>query len=160
MLDQYNISVIEYLFIKWQTRALGARADRMIALLPVCVCIAGEDQIEKSTQNTRKIVFRHIRSKRLAVRVFRRIMFKARKYFLNQETFEENKHKIFEMITQNIQMYSLVLDALDGIPQKLEEVTEIVKENYEKEFILPLETKRLLDYQERRYFSDEENKID
>lgn len=154
------MSMIEYLFIKWQTRSLGVRADRMIALLPVCVRIAGEENLEKSTQNARKIVFRHIRSKRLAVRVFRRIMFKARKYFLNQETFEENKHKIFEMVTQNIQMYSLILDALDGIPQQLLEVTEIVKENYEKEFMLPMETKRLLDYQERRYFSDEENTID
>lgn len=160
MLEQYNMSVIEYLFVKWQTRSLGVRADRMMALLPICVCIAGEDELETSTKNVYKIIARHIRNKPLPRVVFRRIMFKARKYFLNQEAFEENKHRVFEMITQNIQMFSLVLDAFDGIPQKLEEITEIIKTNYENEFTLPLETKRLLDYQERRYFSDEENKID
>lgn len=154
------MSMIEYWLIKWQTRSLGIKADKMMALLPICVCIAGEEQVEKSTKNTRKIVYRHIRSSRLAKSVFRRIMFKARRYSLNQETFEENKHRVFEMITQNIQMFSLVLDALDGIDERLQEVTEIIKENYESEFILPPETKRLLDYQERRYFSDEENKID
>lgn len=154
------MSVVERLFVKWQTRSLGLRADRMMDLLPVCICIAGEEWLEKSIQNIRRIVFRHIRPKRLAVCVFRRIMMKTRKYFLNQEVFEENKHRVFEVITQNIQMFSLVLDAFDGIPDKLEEVTEIIKDNYEKEFVLSLESKRLLEYQERRYFVDEQNKID
>ncbi|RDU69723.1 hypothetical protein [Helicobacter brantae] len=160
MLEQYDMNMIEYLFIKWQTRSLGTKADKMMALLPVCVCIAGEDKLEVSTKNIYRIIARHIRNKPLPKIVFRRIMFKARKYFLNQELFEENKHKVLEMVVQNIQMFSLILDAFEGIPQKLDEITEIIKEGYETSFTLPTETKRLLDYQERRYFSDEENTID
>ena len=160
MLDQYNMNVVEYLLIKWQTRSLGIKADKMMALLPVCVCIAGEEHLETSTKNVYKIIKRHIRNKPLPKIVFRRIMFRARKYFLNQELFEENKHKVLEMVVQNIQMFSLILDAFEGIPQKLEEITEVIKEGYETSFALPTETKRLLDYQERRYFSDEENSIE
>lgn len=59
------------------------------------------------------------------------------------------------MITQNIQMFSLVLDALEGVERELSRSITIVKKNYEDSFEMPLETKRLLEYQERRYFVDE-----
>ncbi len=155
MLEQYEMGMLEYFFVKWQTRSLGVKLDKMISILPVFVCIGANENLEKSIQNVRKILFSHIRSKRIADMVFKRIMFKAKKYCDNQETFYEVKQKTYEMITQNIQIFSLVLDALDGIDRELGRVCMIVKKNYEEAFDMSAETKRLLEYQERRYFSDE-----
>lgn len=155
MLEAYHLSVLEYALIKWQTRALGSRLDKMIILLPVFVCIGANEDLEKTISNVRKIVFSHIRSRRTALMVFRRIMFKAKKYCDNQEAFYEAKQKVYEMITQNIQIFSLVLDALDGVDRELGRSSMIVKKNYEESFEISLETKRLLEYQERRYFVDE-----
>lgn len=155
MLESYQMGVLEYALIKWQTRALGSRLDKMMIVLPVFVCIGANEDLEKTISNVRKIVFSHIRSRRTALMVFRRIMFKAKKYFDNQEAFQEAKQKVYDMITQNIQMFSLVLDALEGVDRELGRSSMIVKKNYEESFEIPLETKRLLEYQERRYFVDE-----
>lgn len=155
MLEAYQLGVLEYALIKWQTRALGSRLDKMMIVLPVFVCIGANEDLEKTISNVRKIVFSHIRSRRTALMVFRRIMFKAKKYLDNQEAFQEAKQKVYEMITQNIQMFSLVLDALEGVDRELGRSSMIVKKNYEESFEIPLETKRLLEYQERRYFVDE-----
>lgn len=155
MLEAYQLSVLEYALIKWQTRALGSRLDKMIIVLPILVCIGANEDLEKTISNTRRIVFSHIRSRRTALMVFRRIMFKAKKYLDHQDLLNEAKQKAYDMITQNIQMFSLVLDALDGIDRELERFSMIVKKNYEESFEMPLETKRLLEYQEKRYFIDE-----
>lgn len=155
MLEEYGMGVLEYALVKWQTRALGSRLDKMMIVLPVFVCIGASEDSEKTIHNVRRIVFSRIRSKRTALMVFRRIMFKAKKYFDNQESFYEAKQKVYEMITQNIQMFSLVLDALEGVERELSRSITIVKKNYEDSFEMPLETKRLLEYQERRYFVDE-----
>lgn len=155
MLEQYHLRFFEYTLIKWQTRSLGAKLDKLITLLPVFVRIGANEDLERCIQNTRRIVFTHARSKRVALMVFRRIMFKAKKYFENEESFYEAKQRAYEMITQNIQMFSLVMDVLDGIDRELGRSTMIVKKNYEESFELPAETKRLLMYQERRYFENE-----
>lgn len=157
MLEAYHLGVLEYALIKWQTRALGSRLDKMIIVLPIVVCIGINEDLEKTISNTRRIVFSHIRSRRTALMVFRRIMFKAKKYLDHQDTFNEAKQKAYDMITQNIQMFSLVLDALDGIDRELERFSMIVKKNYEESFEMSLETKMLLEYQEKRYFIDEKN---
>lgn len=155
MMKNYDMGVFERLLIKWQTRSLGVRVERMMTLLPVFVCIGGNENFEKVVSNTRKVIFRHIKSKRLAMMIFKRVMYKAKQYSENSELLSEKKQKIYEMITQNIQMFSLVLDVLDGIDRELQRSTMIVKRNYEEEYSLPIETKRLLNYQERRLFIDQ-----
>lgn len=155
MLDMYHLGVLEYALIKWQTRALGSRLDKMIIVLPILVCIGINEDLDKTISNVRRIVLSRIRSKRTALMVFRRIMFKAKKYLDHQDAFHESKQKVYEMITQNIQMFSLVLDALDGVETELERLRLIIKKNYEETFEMTLETKRLLEYQEKRYFLDE-----
>lgn len=155
MLEEYRLGFFERTWIKWQTRSLGSKLDKMIILLPVFVKIGANENLERTIQNIRKIVFTHVRSRRIAVMVFRRIMFKAKKFFENEESFYEAKQRAYEMITQNIQMFSLVMDALDGIDRELGRSMMIVKKNYEESFELPAETKRLLRYQEKRYFENE-----
>lgn len=155
MMKNYDMGVFERLLTKWQTRSLGARVERMMTLLPVFVCIGGDENFEKVVSNTRKVIFKHIKSKRLAMMIFKRVMYKAKQYSENPELLSEKKQKIYEMITQNIQMFSLVLDVLDGIDRELQRSTMIVKRNYEEEYSLPIETKRLLNYQERRLFIDQ-----
>ncbi|WP_027326686.1 hypothetical protein [Helicobacter pametensis] len=157
MLDQYNLGFLERTLIKWQTRALGPKFEKMIILLPVFVRIGGNENLERCVQNVRRIIFTHIKSRRVAVMVFRRIMFRAKKYYDNEESFYEAKQKVYEMITQNIQMFSLVLDALEGIDRELGRSMMIVKRNYEEAFEMTSETRRLLKYQERRYFELEES---
>lgn len=154
MLERYHLGFFKRTLFKWQTRSLGAKLDKIIILLPVFVRIGANEDLEKCIQNVRKIVFTHVRSKRIAVMVFRRIMFKAKKYFDNEESFYEAKQKAYEMITQNIQMFSLVLDVLDGIDRELGRSTMVVKKAYEESFEMSAETERLLKYQERRYFAD------
>lgn len=155
MLEQYKLGVVQYLFVKWQTRSLGIKADRMMFLLPVCICMAGEKNLEKCTQNARKIVNRHIKSRRLAFQVFRRVMYRAKKYFDDGELFEQNRQKLYDLITQHIQLFSLVLDIYEDIPIEIERMTRIVRENYDEAFKLPEESARLLMYQERRLFTDQ-----
>lgn len=155
MLEQYKLGMIQYLFVKWQTRSLGIKADRMMFLLPVCICIAGEKNLEKCTQNARKIINRHIKSRRLALQVFYRVMYKARRYFQDNELFEQNRQKLYDLITQHIQLFSLVLDIYEGIPIEMERISRIVRENYDNAFKLSEESARLLMYQERRLFNDQ-----
>lgn len=155
MLEQYKLGMIQYLFVKWQTRSLGIKADRMMFLLPVCICIAGEKNLEKCTQNARKIINHHIKSRRLALQVFYRVMYKARRYFQDNELFEQNRQKLYDLITQHIQLFSLVLDIYEGIPIEMERISRIVRENYDNTFKLSEESARLLMYQERRLFNDQ-----
>ena len=155
MLEQYKLGMIQYLFVKWQTLSLGIKADRMMFLLPVCICIAGEKNLEKCTQNARKIINHHIKSRRLALQVFYRVMYKARRYFQDNELFEQNRQKLYDLITQHIQLFSLVLDIYEGIPIEMERISRIVRENYDNAFKLSEESARLLMYQERRLFNDQ-----
>lgn len=155
MLEQYHLGFLERTLIKWQTRALGTKLDKMIILLPVFVRIGADEDLDKCIQNVRRIVFTHVRSKRVAIMVFRRIMFKAKKYFDNKESFYEAKQRAYEVITQNIQMFSLVMDVLDGIDRELGRSVVIIKKAYEESFEMSAETRRLLEYQERRYFADQ-----
>ncbi|HIY44693.1 MAG TPA: hypothetical protein IAA23_06680 [Candidatus Helicobacter avistercoris] len=155
MLEQYKLGMIQYLFVKWQTRSLGAKVDKMMFLLPVCICMAGEKNIDKSTQNAKKIINRHIKPRRLALQVFYRVMYKARRYFQDNELFEQNRQKLYDLITQHIQLFSLVLDVYEDIPIEIERMSRIVRENYDEAFKLPEETARLLMYQERRLFTDQ-----
>ena len=155
MLEQYKRGMIQYLFVKWQTRSLGIKADRMMFLLPVCICIAGEKNLETCTQNARKIINHHIKSRRLALQVFYRVMYKARRYFQDNELFEQNRQKLYDLITQHIQLFSLVLDIYEGIPIEMERISRIVRENYDNAFKLSEESARLLMYQERRLFNDQ-----
>lgn len=154
MLDQYRLGTIQYLFDKWQTRSLGVKADRMMFLLPVCICMAGEKNLEKCVQNAKQIIIRHFKSQPLAKPIFRRVMHKTIKYFEDNELFEQNRQKLFDLITQHIQLFSLVLDIYEGIPIEIERMSRIVKENYDEAFKLSEESARLLMYQERRLFSD------
>ncbi|RDU68151.1 hypothetical protein CQA62_06465 [Helicobacter cholecystus] len=155
MLEQYRLGFIQYLFVKWQTRSLGIKIDKMIFLLPVCICIAGEKNLEKCIQNTRKILNRHIKSRRLAFQVFRRVMHNARRYFNDSELFEQNRQKLYDLLTQHIQLFSLVLDIYEDIPIEVERMSQIVRKNYDEAFKLPEESARLLMYQERRLFTDQ-----
>ncbi|WP_199919475.1 hypothetical protein [Helicobacter enhydrae] len=148
-----RVGFFEALFIKWRTRALGTEVDRLIFLLPILICIGSENS-EQCLKNARKIVFAQIRSKYLANLVFKRILMKVKKYLKNEEAFKENRQKAYEIIVQNIQMFGIVLDVLEGVDLELARITMIVKKAYEEEFSLPVETKRLLEYQERRYFND------
>lgn len=155
MLEKYQLGVFERFFIKWQTRSLGNKLDKMILILPVIVCVGANENLDKTIQNLKKFLSCHIRSRRIKAMVFKRIMFKVKRYLDNQELLYDAKQKVCEMITQNIQIFSLVLDILDGLDRELGRMSMIVKKNYEENYEINAETKRLLEYQERRHFADE-----
>lgn len=155
MLEQYHLGMIQYLLIKWQTRSLGVKADKIIFLLPVCICMAGEKNLEKCVQNTKKIINTHIKPRRLAIQVFRRIMYRTKRYFDDADLFDQHRQKLYEAITQHIQIFSIILDVYEDIPIEIERMTRIVRENYDEAFKLSEENARLLMYQERRLFTDQ-----
>ena len=73
------------------------------------------------------------------------------KYKNDEKYYIQDRSKAFDIVLQNIQLYSVVIDILDDpmFAHLLQAFDERIKEGYDKEYTLNADGKRVLSFQEK-----------
>ena len=84
-------------------------------------------------------------------RILDRIVMRVLRYKNDEKHYLQDRGKIFEILLQNIQLYSVVVDILDDpmFAHLLEVFSERLKEGYDREYTLNTEGQRMLSFQEK-----------
>ncbi len=151
LFDFYKYGFIDRILIRMQTRALGVKFERLFVIIPVLIYMNNTDR-KKLVDNAKKFLFETIKPKNLATLVYDRVMLQLLAYKKDEELYKQDKKKAFDIIKQNIQLYSIVDIILDDdfIDQK-EEIKKIVKEEYDKSYTLNDHCLNLLKFQEQHF---------
>ncbi len=151
LFDFYKYSFIDRILIRIQTRALGVKFERLFVIIPVLIYMNNTDK-QKLVSNAKKFLFDTITPKNLATLVYDRIILQLLAYKNDEDLYKQDRKKAFDILRQNIQLY-LVVDAIlddDFIEQK-EEITRIIKEEYDKAYFLNDHCLNLLRFQEQHF---------
>lgn len=151
LLDFYKYSFIDRIFIKLQTRALGAKFERFFILLPVLIYMNTTNK-QKVINNTKSFLLKNVEPKNLALKIYDRIMLKLFSYKDDNSLYIQDRKKAFDILRQNIQLYTVVDEILDDelIEQK-KMIEDIVKKQYDEAYSICDHTWNLLRFQEQNY---------
>ncbi|RDU65121.1 hypothetical protein [Helicobacter sp. MIT 14-3879] len=149
IIDLYKYSFIDRIFIKLQTRALGSRIDRLFILLPVLINMNLSDKY-KAVDNTKMFLIDTIEPKNLALKVYDRVILRLFDYKKDNNLFIQDRQKSFDILCQNIQLYSIVDRILSDEEQK-SILREIIKKQYDESYSIDDNTKNILSFQEQHY---------
>ncbi|WP_395001965.1 hypothetical protein [uncultured Helicobacter sp.] len=150
-LGDYHFSPLRRFAIKWETRSLGADIDRLIAILP-CVIYADKAKVDILLLRTHDALKKYLKQNAYALpRILDRIVMRVLRYKNDEKHYLQDRGKIFEILLQNIQLYSVVVDILDDpmFAHLLEVFSERLKEGYDREYTLNTEGQRMLSFQEK-----------
>ena len=151
--DFYKYSYIDRILIRIQTRALGVKFERLFIIIPVLIYMNNTDR-QKLISNAKEYLFDTIKPKHLATLVYDRIILQLLAYEDDEDLYDHDKNKPFDILRQNIQLY-LVIDAIlddDFIEQK-EEIKNIIKEEYDKAYSMSNHSSNLLRFQEQHFIN-------
>lgn len=146
-----HFSRIKRFIIKWETRSLGADIDRLIAILP-CVIYADKARIDILLARTQEGLKKYLKQNTYMLsRILDRIIIRLLKYKNDEKYYIQDRSKAFDIVLQNIQLYSVVIDILDDpmFAHLLQAFDERIKEGYDKEYTLNADGKRVLSFQEK-----------
>lgn len=151
LFDLYKYSFIDRILIKIQTRALGVKFERLFILIPVLIYMNNTDR-QKLIDNAKEFLFDTIKPKNLATLVYDRIILQLLSYKRDEDLYKQDKKKAFDILRQNIQLYLVVDTILDDhfIEQK-EEIKSIIKEEYDKAYLMSNHCSNLLRFQEQHF---------
>ncbi len=150
LLDFYKYSFIDRIFIKLQTRALGAKFERLFIVLPILIRICNNNQ--KIFDNVKKFLLDSVEPRNLALKVYDRVMLRLFSYNDNNELYMQDRKKFFDILRQNIQLYAVVDKILDDtFTEQKNMIKDIVKKQYDESYLLDKHNRNLLEFQEEYY---------
>lgn len=151
--DFYKYSFIDRILIKIQTRALGVKFERLFIIIPVLIYMNDNDKNrQKIISNAKEYLFYTIKPKNLATLVYDRIILQLLAYKNDEDLYNQDKKKAFDILKQNIQLY-LVVDTIldDEFKSQKEEIKNIIKEEYDKAYSMNSHCLNLLRFQEEHF---------
>lgn len=140
---------IDKVLIKFHTRALGSEFDRLLILLPVLIFMYKDKRL---IDNSKEYLLKNIFPKNLAMKMYDRVMVKLLDYNRDKNLFFQDKHRAFEILKSNIQLYNAI-DTIfdDAFSDKKKELKSAIRKQYDESFTLKDDKKRILEFQEYYY---------
>lgn len=148
-IDLYKYSFIDRIFIRLQTRALGAKIDRLFIILPVLIN-SNLSNKHAAIDNTKQYLLDSITPRNLALKIYDRVILRLFDYKKDSSLFIQDRQKVFEIFSQNIQLCEMIDRILSDESQK-EEFIEVIKKLFDSTYELDDNTKNLLRFQEAHY---------
>ena len=148
-IDLYKYSFIDRIFIRLQTRALGSKIERLFTLLPALINSNPSDK-NKAIESAKAYLIDTITPKNLALKVYDRAILRLLDYKSDNNLFIQDRQRAFDILTQDIQLYGLVERILGDANQR-EMFEEIIKKQFDEDYIIDDEGRNILRFQEAHY---------
>lgn len=145
-INLYKYSFIDRIFIRLQTRALGAKIERLWIILPALINASVDDKIG-AMERAKAYLLENISPKNLALKVYDRTILRLLDYKNDNNLFIQDRQKMLEIITQDIQLFSLI-ERILGDSAQVEIFAEIIKKQFDESYALDGEGKMILRFQE------------
>lgn len=147
-LESYKYGLLERLWLKLESRSVDKNTEDIITLLPVLLFMQKE-RLETLLNELPKILAQYLKP-HLVQRVFNHIVIKLKEYAKDEQLFLQERQYAIECISNNIQLYALVLDLFqDDTGDERDIIEQIVRKKFDKDYQLSKENLRLLTYQEK-----------
>lgn len=151
LLDLYKYSFIDRIFIKLQTRALGAEYERLFIVLPVLIFMNTNNQ-ERVLANAKRYLLDNVKPKNLALKIYDRVMLRLFSYKRDNTSYIQDRNKAFAIFKQHIQLFGIVDKILDESCADVREMLEdIVRKQYDETYNIKDHALNLLKFQEAHY---------
>ena len=148
-IDLYKYSFIDRIFIKLQTRALGSKIERLFTLLPALINSNPSDK-NKAIESAKAYLIDTITPKTLALKVYDRVILRLLEYKEDNNLFIQDRQRALDILTQDIQLYSVVEQILADENQR-EMFEEIIKKQFDENYNIDDEGRNILRFQESHY---------
>ena len=148
-IDLYKYSFIDRIFIKLQTRALGSKIERLFTLLPALINSNPSDK-NKAIESAKAYLIDTITPKNLALKVYDRVILRLLEYKEDNNLFIQDRQRALDILTQDIQLYSVVEQILADENQR-EMFEEIIKKQFYENYNIDDEGRNILRFQESHY---------
>lgn len=145
-INLYKYSFVDRIFIRLQTRALGAKIERLWIILPALINASVDDKIG-AMERAKAYLLENISPKNLALKVYDRTILRLLDYKNDNNLFIQDRQKMLEIITQDIQLFSLI-ERILGDSAQVEIFAEIIKKQFDESYALDGEGKMVLRFQE------------
>lgn len=145
-INLYKYSFVDRIFIRLQTRALGAKIERFWTILPALINASVNDK-SGAMERAKAYLLENISPKNLALKVYDRTILRLLDYKNNENLFIQDRQKMLEIIVQDIQLFSLV-ERILGDSAQVEIFAEIIKKQFDESYALDGEGKMVLRFQE------------
>lgn len=145
-INLYKYSFVDRIFIRLQTRALGAKIERLWIILPTLINASVDDKIG-AMERAKAYLLENISPKNLALKVYDRTILRLLDYKNDNNLFIQDRQKMLEIITQDIQLFSLI-ERILGDSAQVEIFAEIIKKQFDESYALDGEGKMVLRFQE------------
>lgn len=150
LLERYKYSLIDKIIIKIHTRALGVKFDRLFVILPVLITMSESNNI--IIENVKNYLTQTIKPLNLANKVYDRVILRLLQYRNENELYLQDRQKMLEILSQNIQLYVMVDEIFaynfDDLKKNIE---DFIKKQYDEAYKIDDKTKILLAFQEKYY---------
>lgn len=145
-INLYKYSFVDRIFIRLQTRALGAKIERFWTILPALINASVNDK-SGAMERAKAYLLENISPKNLALKVYDRTILRLLDYTNNENLFIQDRQKMLEIIVQDIQLFSLI-ERILGDSAQVEIFAEIIKKQFDESYALDGEGKMVLRFQE------------
>lgn len=145
-INLYKYSFVDRVFIRLQTRALGAKIERLWIILPALINASVDDK-SGAMERAKAYLLENISPKNLALKVYDRTILRLLDYKNDNNLFIQDRQKMLEIITQDIQLFSLI-ERILGDSAQVEIFAEIIKKQFDESYALDGEGKMILRFQE------------
>lgn len=145
-INLYKYSFVDRIFIRLQTRALGAKIERFWTILPALINASVNDK-SGAMERAKAYLLENISPKNLALKVYDRTILRLLDYKNNENLFIQDRQKMLEIIVQDIQLFSLI-ERILGDSAQVEIFAEIIKKQFDESYALDGEGKMVLRFQE------------
>lgn len=145
-INLYKYSFVDRIFIRLQTRALGAKIERFWTILPALINASANDKVG-AMERAKAYLLENISPKNLALKVYDRTILRLLDYKNNENLFIQDRQKMLEIIVQDIQLFSLI-ERILGDSAQVEIFAEIIKKQFDESYALDGEGKMVLRFQE------------
>ena len=145
-INLYKYSFVDRIFIRLQTRALGAKIERLWIILPALINASVDDK-SGAMERAKAYLLENISPKNLALKVYDRTILRLLDYKNDNNLFIQDRQKMLEIITQDIQLFSLI-ERILGDSAQVEIFAEIIKKQFDESYALDGEGKMVLRFQE------------
>ncbi len=150
MMSLPKFSRIQKFIIRWKTRSLGEDIDVVILVLSVLVYM-GRANIQKQLDKSKEVIDKKFKAPNMAHMIFERVVVEVAEFTNSESEYIKQRDKAFSEITQDIQLYLLVIEMLGDVENasNLNIVESVIQKAYDEKYSLTLESKRILESQEK-----------
>lgn len=129
-----KLNFFERLVLYWETRDLGKRNEDLITLISVAIFF-DRTVYPEELDMAERILERYIKSSGKRETVMERIKMRLQEYIDDYLKFLMDRERAFDILTDNIQLYSAMRDIFeaDGKLSEIEkEAEEVIRKEYDK----------------------------